>query len=212
MLTNYLTVNPEGSAEIEIDKSRFIGHVKRCETEEEAKAFILSIKKTHSQANHNCAAYLIGENDQYQKALDDGEPRGTAGVPMLEVLKKKELKDTCVVVTRYFGGVKLGAGGLIRAYTKATTEALNQTGMVNRKYLLEQIVSISYPLLGKIENELEKTDYRLHHVDYAEHVTLSIYIETEQADDFMKWIVNLTSDTAEIIPGDGRFIDLPIKT
>ena len=109
MLAVYHTVKQTGSHEINIERSRFIAHVARAETEEEAQAFIADIKKQHWNATHNCSAYLIGENDHIQKANDDGEPSGTAGVPMLEVLKKKKLKDTVVVVTRYFGGIKLGA-------------------------------------------------------------------------------------------------------
>ncbi len=115
MLDQYYTVKLEGSDQQIIQKSRFIGYVKRVTTEEQAQNFILSIKKKHNDANHNCSAYMIGEHDHIQKANDDGEPSGTAGVPILEVLKKRELKDTVVVVTRYFGGTNLGAGGLIRA-------------------------------------------------------------------------------------------------
>ena len=104
--TEYYTVKGYGEHEIVIQKSRFIAHVNRAETEEEAQQFIQEIKKKHWNATHNCSAYLIGENDQIQKANDDGEPSGTAGVPMLEVLKKRNIKDTVVVVTRYFGGRK----------------------------------------------------------------------------------------------------------
>ncbi|MER2141095.1 MAG: YigZ family protein, partial [Priestia megaterium] len=132
MLSQYYTVKQEGSHEITIQKSRFICHMKRVTTEEEAQQFIQDIKKQHWNATHNCSAYLIGERDQFQKANDDGEPSGTAGVPMLEVLKKRGLKDTVVVVTRYFGGIKLGAGGLVRAYGKSVSEALNELGTVKR--------------------------------------------------------------------------------
>lgn len=126
MLENYYTVKPNGSEEVIIQKSRFIGYVRRCETEEEAHSFIQEIKKKHNDANHNCSAYMIGEHDLIQKANDDGEPSGTAGVPMLEVLKRKGLKDTAVVVTRYFGGTKLGAGGLIRAYSGTVSQAIEK--------------------------------------------------------------------------------------
>src|SRR5690625_617238 len=124
MLTKYYTVKKSGSTQLMIQKSRFIGYIKRVETEEAAQEFINSIKKKHYDATHNCSAYIIGEHDQIQKANDDGEPSGTAGVPMLEVLKKQNLKDTAVIVTRYFGGIKLGAGGLIRAYGSTTSEAI----------------------------------------------------------------------------------------
>src|SRR5699024_5195396 len=121
MLTEYYTIKGEGSHEVIIQKSRFIGYVKRVVTEEEAQSFIQTIKKKHHDATHNCSAYIIGDHDQIQKANDDGEPSGTAGVPMLEVLKRQTLKNTAVVVTRYFGGTKLGAGGLIRAYGSTTS-------------------------------------------------------------------------------------------
>ena len=127
MLAQYFTVKGYGEHEIIIEKSRFICYVSRATTEEEAQSFIQNIKKKHWDATHNCSAYLIGAHDQIQKANDDGEPSGTAGVPMLEVLKKRKLKDTVVVVTRYFGGIKLGAGGLIRAYSKSTSELASST-------------------------------------------------------------------------------------
>src|SRR5690625_4457046 len=126
MIENYYTVKKEGSVQMTIQKSRFIGYVKRVETEEDAQDFIQEIKKKHHDATHNCSAYIIGEHDQIQKANDDGEPSGTAGIPMLEVLKKQKLKDTAVVVTRYFGGIKLGAGGLIRAYGNTTSETIRE--------------------------------------------------------------------------------------
>ena len=124
MLSLYLTVSGYGEAEIEIQKSRFIAYVQRAEEEEAAAAFIEQIKKKHWNATHNCSAYVIGGNDQWQKADDDGEPSGTAGKPILEIIKKNQLKDTVIVVTRYFGGIKLGAGGLIRAYGKSASAGL----------------------------------------------------------------------------------------
>lgn len=130
MRENYITVGSSANAEILINKSRFIGHAARAETEAEAIAFIDSIKMKHRQATHNCSAYIIGEHDSIQKANDDGEPSGTAGVPMLEVLKKQGLKDTVLVVTRYYGGIKLGGGGLIRAYGKSASEAIAASGVV----------------------------------------------------------------------------------
>ncbi|WP_337020026.1 YigZ family protein, partial [Oceanobacillus massiliensis] len=135
MLKNYYTVKREGNGQQIIQKSRFIGYVRRVESEEAAHDFIQEIKKKHHDATHNCSAYIIGEHDQIQKANDDGEPSGTAGVPILEVLKKQHLKDTAVVVTRYFGGIKLGAGGLIRAYGSTTSHAINETGVVERQLM-----------------------------------------------------------------------------
>ena len=120
------------------------------ETEEEAIDFIQSIKIKHNTATHNCSAYLIGEHDQIQKANDDGEPSGTAGVPILEVLKKQHLKDTVVVITRYFGGIKLGGGGLVRAYGKATTAGIDASGVVERRLHHLMKVVIDYGWLGKL--------------------------------------------------------------
>lgn len=132
MLQRYRTVQKAGEAELEINKSRFIAYVQRVADEADALAFVGQIKKQHWDATHNCSAYILGEFGQYQKADDDGEPAGTAGKPILEVLKRLELKDAVVVVTRYFGGIKLGAGGLIRAYGKSAKLGLHAAGLAER--------------------------------------------------------------------------------
>ena len=212
MLETYLTVQTQGQAELMIQKSRFIGHIKRTETEEEAQAFIQQIKKEHSQATHNCSAYLIGEHDQIQKANDDGEPSGTAGVPMLEVLKKNELKDTTIVVTRYYGGIKLGAGGLIRAYSKSTSEALKATGIVKRQLMKNISVTVEYPLLGKIENELRNNNHLIVEVDYLEHVTFNVVVAVDQVESFTNWIIDLTSDNVKIELKQDQYIEIPYET
>lgn len=211
MLKNYLTVRSEGQAEIIIQKSRFIGHIKRTESEEEALAFIQKIKKEHGQATHNCSAYLIGEHDQHQKANDDGEPSGTAGVPMLEVLKQNNLKDTCVVVTRYYGGIKLGAGGLIRAYSKTTSEALKATGIVERQLMKEIALTIEYPLLGKLENELRQQNYLIKDIDYLELVTFNVLVNIDEIDSFTDWIIDLTSDQVEIEQKSDQYVEQPYQ-
>jgi uncharacterized YigZ family protein len=193
MLSRYLTVKETGEHEIVIEKSRFIAHITRAETEDQAQEFIQSIKKKYWNATHNCSAYLIGENDQIQKANDDGEPSGTAGVPILEVLKKKKLKDTVVVVTRYFGGIKLGAGGLIRAYGKATSEGLNQIGIIERSLVRAIKTSIDYSLLGKVENEIRVSPYRIKEIFYLEKVIVEVYAEEHKKEAFKEWIINLTN-------------------
>ncbi|MFC7321873.1 YigZ family protein [Halobacillus campisalis] len=207
MLECYTTVKKEGHHEINIQKSRFIGYIKRCETEEEAQAFIQSIKKKHSDATHNCSAYMIGEHDLIQKANDDGEPSGTAGVPMLDVLKKMELKDTAVVVTRYFGGTKLGAGGLIRAYSSAVSEAIKATGVVKRELMQEVKVTAEYTLLGKLENEIRNSVHPIKKVNYLENVEIDVYVKKNDIDEFKKWIVNLTSDKAVITVGSFSYME-----
>lgn len=130
MLQKYRTIKEDNQHEVEIKKSRFICFLKRIETEEEAKAFIQQIKKEHWKANHNCSAFVLGDHHEIQRSSDDGEPSGTAGVPMLEVLKKNDLINVCAVVTRYFGGTKLGAGGLIRAYSGSVAQAIVHTGLL----------------------------------------------------------------------------------
>lgn len=211
MLAAYYTVNKAGLDEQIIQKSRFIGYVKRVETEENALAFIDEIKKKHHDATHNCSAYLIGEHDQIQKANDDGEPTGTAGVPILEVLKKKKLKDTAVVVTRYFGGVKLGAGGLIRAYGSTTSKAINATGIVVRELMQCFSVTVDYTLLGKLENEIRNADYILEDINYLEKVEFMIYVKEDRVDSFKEWITNSTNGQAIIVEKDFKYAEIPLE-
>lgn len=210
MLANYLTVKSEGQHEIVIEKSRFIAHIARATTEEEAQAFIQKIKKEHNSATHNCSAYLIGETDNIQKANDDGEPSGTAGVPMLEVLKKRQLKDTVAVVTRYFGGIKLGAGGLIRAYGKSVSEGLNHIGVVERQ--LQQIVHITvdYTLLGKMENELRNSVYPIKEMNYMEKVEIQMYVPIKEKETFKEWIIDLSNAQSEIVFGEEEYLEKTI--
>ncbi|AVQ99882.1 YigZ family protein [Oceanobacillus iheyensis] len=211
MLATYFTVKQTAIEEIIIQKSRFIGHVARVETEEEAQQFIQEIKKKHNAATHNCSAYMIGEHDQIQKANDDGEPSGTAGVPMLEVLKKKNLKDTVIVVTRYFGGIKLGAGGLIRAYGNATTEALQGSGIVKRQLMQGISITVAYTLLGKLENVLRQSDYILETINYLEKVEFIVYVKTGEEDSFQDWIVDLTSDQATLLQTDQKYVEIDVE-
>jgi uncharacterized YigZ family protein len=210
MLPRYVTVKKAGEHEIIIQKSRFITHVKRTETELEAQEFIQTLKKKYWDATHNCSAYLIGEHDQIQKANDDGEPSGTAGVPILEVLKKRKLKDTVVVVTRYFGGIKLGAGGLIRAYGKATSEGLDAVGIVERKLMQVFHVKIEYTWLGKIENELRSSIYILKNIQYLERVEIEVFVEEEKQQAFTEWMIELTNGQAEITKGEMTYLESDI--
>ena len=211
MLPRYYTVKGNGEHEIVIQKSRFIAHVARVETEEAAQDFIQRIKKENWNATHNCSAYLIGENDHIQKANDDGEPSGTAGVPILEVLKKKHLKDTVVVVTRYFGGIKLGAGGLIRAYGKSTSEGINATGIVERKLMKVMSTVIDYTWLGKIENELRSSVYGIKDIHYLDNVEIETYVEDGEVQNFVDWMVELTSGQGEILEGDVVYLENDVE-
>lgn len=211
MLENYLTVKQQGEHEIIIQKSRFIGHIKGTETEDEAQAFINQIKKEHASATHNCSAYMIGEQNLIQKAQDDGEPSGTAGVPMLEVLKQMDMKDTTVVVTRYFGGIKLGAGGLIRAYSNATSEAIRAVGAVRRSLMQNVMIQADYGMLGKLENELRTHDYLIDTIDYAAAVTFHVLVPISNAEDFKGWMINLTSDQVTIKDGETQYVERDVE-
>ncbi len=207
MLTYYYTVKGYGEHEIIIEKSRFIAYINRATTEEEAQNFILEIKKKHRDANHNCSAYIIGENDHIQKANDDGEPSGTAGVPILEVLKKKKLKDTVVVITRYFGGIKLGAGGLIRAYGKSTSEGLNATKIVERTLMRVVHTKFDYTWLGKVENELRSSVYKIKEIKYLDSVEVETYVEEGQKQQFIDWMIELTNGKSEIFEGEVTYLE-----
>ncbi|WP_018664787.1 YigZ family protein [Heyndrickxia acidiproducens] len=211
MLKEYLTMKGEGTHEIVIQKSRFIAHVKRAETEEEAISFIQSVKKEHWNANHNCSAYMIGEQDLTQKTSDDGEPAGTAGVPILEVLKKKGLKDTVIVVTRYFGGIKLGAGGLIRAYSKSAAEGIKAAGVVKRTLVTTFHTKLDYSWLGKVENALHHSPYQLKEILYLEQVEMVTYVVEDEKAAFQTWMANLTNGQAEISEGESLYLETQVE-
>ncbi|CDQ38992.1 YigZ family protein [Virgibacillus salexigens] len=212
MLDNYFTVKKQGNDEIIIQKSRFIGYVKRAETEQEAQAFIQGIKKKHHDATHNCSAYLIGEHDQIQKANDDGEPSGTAGVPILEVLKKQQLKDTVVVVTRYFGGIKLGAGGLIRAYGNTTTQAIKTTGVIQRQRMQGFSITVDYTLSGKLEHALRQSEHIVETINYSDKVEFIVYVTIGEEHTFKEMIIELTSAQATIQNTDTTYIEIDRAT
>nr|WP_222619061.1 MULTISPECIES: YigZ family protein [Ornithinibacillus] len=213
VLTNYYTVNKDGgSHEIVIQKSRFIGTIKRVETEEEAQSFIQEMKKKYHDATHNCSAYIIGEHDHIQKANDDGEPSGTAGVPMLEVLKKQNLKDTAVVVTRYFGGIKLGAGGLIRAYGSSTSEAIKAVGIIKRQLMKGISITVDYALLGKLENELRNSEHMLETIHYLENIEFIVYVEDGLETAFQKWMTDLTNGQAVIQAIGEKYVEIEVES
>lgn len=210
MLTSYFTVKKYGETEIIIQKSRFIGYVQRVETEEEAQEFVRKINKKHHDATHNCFAYVIGDHDQIQKANDDGEPSGTAGIPILEVIKRQNLKNTAVVVTRYFGGIKLGAGGLIRAYGRSTTEGINAAGVVERRLVTVMHTKIDYTWLGKVENEMRSSHYLIKDIHYLEDVEIETYVEEENVKAFSDWITEMTNGQAIIKEGKQLYLERDI--
>lgn len=211
MRNDYQTVKGYGESELIIQKSRFLTYVDRAETEQQAHDFIYNIKQLHKDATHNCSAYIIGEHDNVQKANDDGEPSGTAGVPMLEVLKKQGIKDTVVVVTRYYGGIKLGGGGLIRAYGKATTEGIEAAKVVERKLHHLMKVIIDYTWLGKVENEVRNSQYPLKEINYADSVEVLVYTKADEEPSFIDWITEITNGQAIIEIVEKDFLEFDVN-
>jgi uncharacterized YigZ family protein len=207
----YYTAKKTAITEIIIQKSRFIGFIGRITSEEEAKSTIEAISKEHWKANHNCYAYVIGEDSHIQKASDNGEPAGTAGVPILEVLKKKELRDTIIVVTRYFGGIKLGAGGLIRAYSKSASEAINASGIVERVPIKIFSVTVEYPLYGSVENALLGSDYIIQDTEFTENVKIKIAVRVNLADTFKEWMTNTCSGACNISEVEETFLEVDVE-
>lgn len=205
MLDHYLTIQSDGKHEIIIEKSRFICHIMRVTTESEAQTFIQTIKKEHRDATHNCSAYIIGENDQFQKAHDDGEPSGTAGVPMLEVLKKKKLKNIAVVVTRYFGGTKLGAGGLVRAYGSAVSETIQTIGIVECTLATIIKCSFAYSLVGKIKNALEQKNYQISDKEFTDKVVFHVFVDNDDIPHFRKWITEMANGQLELTESTQKY-------
>ncbi|CAH1217424.1 MULTISPECIES: YigZ family protein [Paenibacillus] len=201
MLEQYRTVRSPGSREVVIRKSRFIGHVMPVDNEEEAVQFIENIKKQHWNATHNCSAYMIGERDEIQRQSDDGEPSGTAGKPILEVIRNQQVKNVAIVVTRYFGGIMLGAGGLIRAYTDGAVLALEAGEVITRVLRREVFVQIDYTWLGKVENELRSRAIKTGETAFTDTVTLLCLPRNDEGDAFMAWITDLTQGQALVTEG-----------
>lgn len=198
MENHIITIKQEYVIENVINKSRFIAHIKPVESEDKAKAFIDEVKKEHRDATHNCSAYTIGDSMLIQKANDDGEPSGTAGVPMLEILKKLETHNTAAVVTRYFGGIKLGTGGLIRAYSGAVRDAIKEGGRVELRNAIPTTVTISYEQTGKFEYELQSTNFILRDTMYTDKVSYRIDVLEDDYEDFINFLNRITAGTFEL--------------
>ena len=193
MDSSYRTVAKKGFDEIIINKSKFIGYSSPIDSEEEAISFINDIKGKHKDATHNVYAYVYGKESNIQRFSDDGEPSGTAGIPVLEVIKKEDLRNLVVVVTRYFGGRKLGGGGLIRAYTKSAKLAIDSSIIVQNKLFNILLIKTSYSSYGKIENYFLEGAYSVESIDFLEQVEIEIYIEKTEMDRVISDLMNITS-------------------
>ena len=209
MNEKYFTIKQNGIYEIEIKKSRFICSLQRVTTEEEAKSFIVQTKKTNWKATHNCSAFIIGKQSNIQRSSDDGEPAGTAGIPMLEVLKKNDLVNVVAIVTRYFGGTKLGTGGLIRAYGQSVSQTLLEVGIVQGKQQQELFLTIDYSHLGKAQNFIENTTYYLNEIIYEEQVTLVCLIDVSLVEYFIEEMTQQLNGQLTIKQGELSYHEIP---
>ncbi|WP_297436406.1 YigZ family protein, partial [uncultured Clostridium sp.] len=191
-MSKYITVKMRAEDSFQEKKSEFIGYVKRVESEEEAKEFLAEIKSMHKQARHNCFAYVIGKNMGIQRYSDDGEPQGTAGIPILEVMKKQGITDCAVVVTRYFGGVLLGTGGLTRAYTKGAVIAIEAAGIVEKVDGTRVAIEIEYDLYGKIQYICGQNSWHIEDTEFTDGVKIYILVEDSNLETLENEITEVT--------------------
>jgi uncharacterized YigZ family protein len=207
MAERYLTVGREGVHESEIKRSRFIAALAPAASEEAAREFIARVRKQHPGATHNCFAYVIGADGRLHKASDDGEPGGTAGTPMLQVLLRREIRDVVAVVTRYYGGTQLGAGGLVRAYGGAVSAALDELGVIERRKLALVTVSVDHQRAGKLENDLRAAGRTVRGVSYGTDVTIELGVPQEELARFRAWLADATAGSAAADVAGTAYVD-----
>ena len=205
-----ITIKEDFIAEEEIKKSRFICHLKRVYTEEEARAFISEIKKEHHKANHNCSAFTLGDRQEIQRSSDDGEPSGTAGVPLLEILKKREITNVCAVVTRYFGGIKLGAGGLIRAYAGSVGHALDQVGLVKFVTQEQLILTLDYGNYDGLQRFLSSQGLVISESEFLSDVTVKLFVDLDKTEQLLADLVEQFSGKISAAKGDKQLVEVDI--
>lgn len=198
MLEEYRTVYEGGQGEIIEKKSRFIATVRPVKTEEEALAFIEEMRKKYWNATHNCFAYVIGERREIMRCSDDGEPGGTAGKPMLDVLLGEELYNTAVVVTRYFGGTLLGTGGLVRAYSKAVQEGLSASRVIEKHHGVLVEIGTDYNGVGKLQYLFAQKEVPILDSQYTENVKLQILVPAKEKEQIKKAVTEATSGRASV--------------
>ena len=206
----YKTTAENGTASYEIQKSRFIAYTSHVETEAEARDFVAAIKKKHFDARHNCSAWVLGADSSQQKSNDDGEPGGTAGNPILEAIKQHGLTNVVVVVTRYFGGIKLGAGGLIRAYSHTASLGLEATPCLEVKPFCLMEAEMDYSLLGTVENWIRNEELRTGETAYLDKVTVRLLVEPADCEAISTELTNLTAAQCKITIHKPEYMNLPI--
>ncbi|MCQ2437783.1 MAG: YigZ family protein [Clostridia bacterium] len=202
MLKPYKTFLKAASDEFIVNKSRFIGYGAPCETEEEALGFLQSIRTKHKDATHNCYAYIIGANKGIMRYSDDGEPGGTAGMPIIEVLKARDVTNCAVVVTRYFGGVLLGAGGLVRAYSQGAAIAVNACGVGVIYPTVRLMMDVQYPMLNKVDFFLKTEPIELENKEFTDVVLYTLLLREKDVEGFCKRLLDYTEGIVEPIELD----------
>ena len=207
----FRTIKEDGQVQEEIKKSRFICHAKRVYSEEEARAFITAIKKEHYKATHNCSAFIIGERSEIKRTSDDEEPSGTAGVPMLGVLENHNLTNVCVVVTRYFGGIKLGAGGLIRAYAGSVALAVKEIGIVEIKEQAGIQIQMSYAQYQEYGNFLKEHHLMELETNFTDQVETMIFVDKEDKENTKASLIDFFNGKVTLIDQGLREIEVPIQ-
>lgn len=207
----FRTIKKDGQVQEEIKKSRFICHIKRVTTEDEARNFIQAVKKEHYKATHNCSAFILGERSEMKRSSDDGEPSGTAGVPMLGVLENHQLTNVCAVVTRYFGGIKLGAGGLIRAYAGNVALAIKEIGIVHIKEQLGLRIALSYSQYQELPNFLKANHLQEQDTSFTEQVQTTIFVDKDDKDSVIESLIELFNGKIDIVEQGLRKVEIPIS-
>ncbi|CAK8054776.1 YigZ family protein [Eupransor demetentiae] len=211
-MERFFTIAPQRALwEQTIKKSDFIVNFARVNNEEEAQAFVEEISKKHYKATHNVFAYVIGPNDEIKRYSDNGEPSGTAGVPMLEVLQKNHVRNVAAVITRYFGGIKLGAGGLIRAYAGTTAQGLEAIGMVERLFQTKVTINIDYKNNDALTYWLKSHDYHILDTQFDTEVHQIVAVQDEKIKDFEAELRNHFSDNLSFAIGDPTYLEIPVK-
>lgn len=208
----FRTIKEDGQVQEEIKKSRFICHIKRVTTEEEAREFIQDVKKEHYKATHNCSAFILGERSEMKRSSDDGEPSGTAGVPMLGVLENHQLTNVCAVVTRYFGGIKLGAGGLIRAYAGSVALAIKEIGSVHIKEQLGLRLTLSYSQYQELPNFLKAKQLQEQDTAFTDQVQTTIFVDKDDKDSVIESLIELFNGKIDIVEQGLRKVEVPISS
>mgnify|MGYP000004338585 FL=1 len=207
----YRTIKEDGQVQEEIKKSRFICHAKRVYNEEEARDFITAIKKEHYKATHNCSAFIVGERSEIKRTSDDGEPSGTAGVPMLGVLENHNLTNVCVVVTRYFGGIKLGAGGLIRAYAGSVALAVKEIGIIEIKEQAGIQIHMTYAQYQEYENFLKEHNLMELETNFTDQVDTMIFVDKERKDDIKADLIEFFNGKITLTDKGLREVEVPVN-